>query len=294
MELTPSRFPNGIGPTPAHLFAGTSSFTELLRAHAPELLPSARLAAQARAGQVAAGLGGGVAEIPHGTTIVAAVFRGGVLISGDRRATSGNLIAYRETDKVLIADQYSAVGVAGTAGIGLEMVRLYAVQLQHYEKIEGVPLSLDGKTNALATMVRGNLDAALNGFVVLPLFAGYDTEASDPDRAGRIVSFDAAGGRYDEHAGYHAIGSGSLFAKSALKKMHDPDADEDSALRTVVGALFDAADDDSGTGGPDMVRKLYPTAVTITGAEGTVKVSEERMAEITEAVVAARMAEGRG
>jgi proteasome beta subunit len=229
-------------------------------------------------------------ELPHATTIVAAVFRGGVLIAGDRRATSGNLIAYRDMDKVYATDQYSAVGVAGTAGIGIELVRLYEAELRLYEKIEGLPLSLDGKTNKLATMVRGNMEAAMAGLVALPLFAGYDLDAADPDKAGRIVSFDAAGGRYEEFAGYHAIGSGSLFAKSAMKKLHDTDSDVDSAVRNAIEALYDAADDDSATGGPDPVRRIYPTVITITGADGAVKLPEERTAAITEQVTTDRVA----
>jgi proteasome beta subunit len=284
MEPTSSRYQQGVGLTPAHLSMGTSSFTDFLRAQAPELLPGARSAAQyPQGGHTDLGLA-------HATTIVALVFNGGVLIAGDRRATSGNLIAYRDMDKVYVTDEYSAVGVAGTAGVGLEMVRLYEVELRLYEKVEGVSLSLDGKTNKLATMVRGNMDAAMAGLIALPLFVGYDTDAADPAKAGRIVSFDAAGGRYEEFAGYHGIGSGSLFAKSALKKLHDPNADEETAVRNAVEALYDAADDDSATGGPDLVRRIYPTVITITGAEGAVKLSEERAQAVAEAVVAGRMA----
>jgi proteasome beta subunit len=259
---------------------GTSSFTDFLRAEAPDLLPGRRTSAT----QLPVGL-----ELAHATTIVAAVFKGGVLIAGDRRATSGNLIAYRDMDKVYVSDEYSAVGVAGTAGIGIELLRLYQVELRHYEKIEGVSLSLDGKTNKLATMVRGNMDAAMAGLVAVPLFVGYDVDAADPDKAGRIVSFDAAGGRYEEFAGYHGIGSGSLFAKSALKKLHDPDTDKDTAVRNAVEALYDAADDDSATGGPDLVRRIYPTVITITGADGAVKLPEDQTQAVAEAVVTGRM-----
>ena len=281
MEPTSSRYPQGVGLTPAHLSMGTSSFTDFLRAQAPELLPGRRGTGGVPAGQSL--------DLAHATTIVACVFKGGVLIAGDRRATSGNLIAYRDMDKVYVTDAYSAVGVAGTAGVGVELVRLYEVELRHYEKIEGVSLSLDGKTNKLATMVRGNMDAAMAGLIALPLFVGYDVDAADPDRAGRIVSFDAAGGRYEEFAGYHGIGSGSLFAKSALKKLHDSNADQQTAVRTAVEALYDAADDDSATGGPDLVRKIFPTIITITGAEGAVKLSEEQAQAVAEAVVAGRM-----
>lgn len=283
MEPTSSRFQQGVGLTPAHLSMGTSSFTDFLRAQAPELLPANRPAPQVPGGHASL-------DLAHATTIVAIVFKGGVLIAGDRRATSGNLIAYRDMDKVYATDQYSAVGVAGTAGVGLELVRLYEVELRHYEKIEGVSLSLDGKTNKLATMVRGNMEAAMAGLVALPLFAGYDVDATDPDRAGRIVSFDAAGGRYEEFAGYHGIGSGSLFAKSALKKLHNPDDGRDAAVRNAIESLYDAADDDSATGGPDLVRKIYPTVITITGADGAVKLPEDEVRAVTEAVVAGRMA----
>jgi proteasome beta subunit len=284
MEPTSSRNMLGVGLTPAHLSMGTSSFTDFLRQQAPDLLPDRRSAASF----VAAG--GHLPELPHATTIVTATYRGGVLIAGDRRATSGNLIAYRDMDKVAVTDQYSAVGIAGTAGVGIELVRLYEVELRHYEKIEGIPLSLDGKTNKLATMVRGNMEAAMAGLIALPLFAGFDVDATDPDKAGRIVSFDAAGGRYEEFAGYHAIGSGSLFAKSAMKKLHDPTTDVETTIRNAVEALYDAADDDSATGGPDLVRRIFPTIVTIDGVDGAVKLPEERVAAVAEEVLAARMA----
>ena len=243
MEPTSARFPGQAMP-PAYLTPGSSSFTDFLRVAAPELLPGNRELPE------------GVVEAPHGTTIVAVAFRGGVLLAGDRRATMGNLIAQRDMDKLYVTDSYSAVGIAGTAGIALEMVRLFAIELEHYEKLEGVPLSLDGKANKLAGMLRGNLQGAMAGLAVVPLFVGYDTAAADPERAGRIISYDITGGRYNETGGYHAVGSGSLFAKSALKKRHDPDADVDSAVRNAVEALYDAADDDTATGGPDVTRRI--------------------------------------
>ncbi|MDV6013990.1 proteasome subunit beta [Haloechinothrix sp. LS1_15] len=262
---------------PAYLSMESSSFTDFLRNQAPELLPP-----QGRA----SGSGSDLAT-PHGTTIVALMFSGGVLIAGDRRATAGNIIAARDLEKVFVTDEYSAVGVAGTAGIALEMIRLYTVELEHYEKIEGISLSLDGKTNKLALMVRNNLDAALAGLAAIPLFVGYDTEARDPAKAGRIVSFDATGGRFEETAGYHAIGSGSLFAKSALKKLHDPGVSQDQAIRTAIESLYDAADDDTATGGPDVVRRIFPSVVTVT-SEGASRLADERAAEIAEEVVAER------
>jgi proteasome beta subunit len=269
------RYPAASLP-PAYLTPGSSSFTDFLRAQAPELLPGRRVPA------------GGEVPAPHGTTVVALTYRGGVLIAGDRRATQGNLIAQRDMEKVFVTDDYSAVGIAGTAGIAIELVKLFTVELRHYEKIEGVSLSLDGKANRLAAMIRGNLEAAMAGLAVLPLLVGFDTDAADPERAGRIVSYDVAGGKYEEHGGYQAVGSGSLFAKSSLKKLHDPDGDQDAAVRAAVESLYDAADDDTATGGPDVIRRIYPTLVTITAAEGAVHLPEDQAAAVAEAVVAGR------
>ena len=208
-------------------------------------------------------------------------------MAGDRRATMGNLIASRDIEKVHPADAYSLVGIAGTAGIGIELMRLFQVELEHYEKIEGAMLSLDGKANRLATMIRGNLGAAMQGLAVIPLFAGFDLAAADPAQAGRIFSFDVAGGLYEE-TGYDAIGSGSLFAKSALKKRYRPgvSTDED-AVRLAVEALYDAADDDTATGGPDLTRRIYPVVMTAT-AEGTHRLTDAETAAIAERVVAGR------
>lgn len=277
MENTPGS--SGSSLPAAYFSPTTSSFAEFLRVQAPDLLPGRR---------TVPGVPQGELDVPHGTTIVAVAFAGGVLLAGDRRATSGNLIATRDMDKVYVTDEYSAVGIAGTAGIALELVRLYAVELAHYEKIEHVSLSLDGKTNKLAAMVKANLEMAMAGLAVLPLFVGYDIEADDAKRAGRIVSFDVAGGRYEERAGYHAIGSGSLFAKSSLKKLYDPDADEEAAVRTAVEALYDAADDDTATGGPDVVRRIFPTVVTITAERGAEPLPAGQAATVAEAVVAGR------
>ncbi|MFC4604519.1 proteasome subunit beta [Rhodococcus kronopolitis] len=267
-----------------------SSFSEHLRLHAPDLLPENRfdVGRSLRTG----GESMNAADLaPHGTTIVAVSFAGGVLLAGDRRATMGNMIASRDVEKVYVTDDYSAAGIAGTAGVAIELVRLFAVELEHYEKIEGVPLTFDGKANRLSSMVRGNLGAAMQGLAVVPLLVGYDLDAADPSRAGRIVSYDVVGGRYEERAGYHAVGSGSLFAKSALKKTYDPQGTEDEALSAAIAALYDAADDDSATGGPDMVRGIYPTAVVITDA-GAVEVAADRISELARAVIAVRTLEG--
>lgn len=281
MEHTPRNA--GFALPAAYMSTMTSSFIDFLKAEAPDLLPRARVE-----NMPAVPGGGSTFEPPHGTTIVASTFNGGVLIAGDRRATTGNTIASRDLEKVYVTDAYSAVGIAGTAGIALELVRLYTVELAHYEKIEGVSLSLDGKANKLANMVKGNLDGALAGLAVLPLFVGYDIDADDPKRAGRIVSFDVTGGRYEENAGYHAIGSGAVYAKSSLKKLYDPEADADTAVRTAIEALYDAADDDTATGGPDLVRRIYPTVVTITAEHGAVMLSQEETASIAESVVRER------
>ncbi|TNC25438.1 proteasome subunit beta [Amycolatopsis alkalitolerans] len=274
MDNTPGS--SGSSLPAAYFSTTTSSFAEFLKMQAPDLLPGHRQAPGTSAKEL---------DAPHGTTIVAVTFSGGVLIAGDRRATSGNLIASRDMDKVSVTDEYSAVGIAGTAGLAVELIRLYAVELAHYEKIEGVPLSLDGKTNKLSTMVKGNLEVAMAGLAVLPLFVGYDIEADDPKRAGRIVSYDVTGGRYEESAGYHAIGSGSLFAKSALKKLYDPEASEEAAVRAAVESLYDAADDDTATGGPDMVRRIFPTVVTITAERGAELLPADQTAAVAEAVV---------
>ncbi|AYE96335.1 proteasome subunit beta [Mycobacterium paragordonae] len=252
-----------------------SSFADFLRRQAPDLLP-------ARLSGVSVG-----DQLPHGTTIVALKYPGGVLIAGDRRSTQGNMIAGRDVRKVYITDDYTATGIAGTAAIAVEFARLYAVELEHYEKLEGVPLTFAGKVNRLAIMVRGNLPAAMQGLVALPLLVGYDIHAADADSAGRIVSFDAAGGWNIEEEGYQSVGSGSIFAKSSIKKLYSQVSDADSALRVAVEALYDAADDDSATGGPDLVRGIYPTAVTI-DADGAMEIPERRIAELARGVIESR------
>lgn len=263
------------GLPPAYLRAGSSSFTEFLSDTAPELLPGHR--------QGWTSAGGRAADLaPHGTTIVSATFPKGVVMAGDRRATMGNLIAQRDIQKVFAADEYSMVGIAGTAGLAVEMVRLFRVELEHYEKIEGAPLSLDGKANRLAAMIRGNLGMAMQGLAVLPLFAGWDHTQNQ----GRIFSYDATGGRYEETA-FHSVGSGSVFAKGSLKKLYEPDLDALGCATAVVQALYDAADDDSATGGPDMQRRIFPVVMVAT-ADGIDTFDEDRIGEVVDRIVAAR------
>jgi len=266
------------GFPPAYLDRVGSSFTDFLGATAPDLLPGRRALPPLPAGELA----------PHGTTIVAATFDGGVLMAGDRRATMGNLISSRDIEKVYAADSWSVIGIAGTAGLAIEMVRLYQVELEHYEKIEGMTMSLDGKANRLAAMIRGNLGAAMQGLAVVPLFAGYDLDAAAGASPGRIFSYDVTGGNYEER-GYSSVGSGSLFARSSLKKTWRPGLPADAAVRTVVEALYDAADDDSATGGPDAVRRLYPIVYRV-DAEGAVRLPDDEVGAVAAAVVADRTA----
>jgi proteasome beta subunit len=260
----------------AYLTPGSSSFTELLAATAPEMLPGRRA------------LPPGVADLaPHGTTIVAATFDGGVVMAGDRRATMGNIIASRDMQKVYPADAYSCVGIAGTAGIAIEMVRLYSVELEHYEKIEGAVLSLAGKANRLSSMIRGNLGAAMQGLAVVPLFAGFDLDAPVGSSAGRIFSYDVTGGCYEEKQ-FHSVGSGSLFAKSAMKKRYRDGSTAEDTVRLLAEALYDAADDDSATGGPDMTRGIYPV-VMVVDADGVRRLPDEEVAAVVATVVEGRM-----
>ena len=219
--------------------------------------------------------------------MVALRFLGGVVMAGDRRATQGNMISNRNIHKVHPADPYSLIGIAGTAGIGLELIKLYQVELEHHEKIDGEPLSLHGKANKLANMIRGNLGLAMQGLAVLPLFAGFDVDADATEDAGRIFSFDVAGSM-NEELQYDAIGSGSIFAKAALKKRLRDDLTQDEAIRLALEALYDAADDDSATGGPDLSRRLFPN-VMIATAEGSRRISEEDVEVVARAVVEGRL-----
>jgi proteasome beta subunit len=261
-------------------FAGSgTSFTEFLADYNPEYLPGRRAAALGVPGVPAAGL---PFDPPHGTTIIAMTFPGGVLMAGDRRATAGNVIASRDIEKVFPADEYSCVGIAGSAGLAVEMVRLFQVELEHYEKIEGTTLSLDGKANRLATMIRGNLGLAMQGLVVVPLFAGYDLETAE----GRIFSYDPIGGQYEEQ-GFHCVGSGSVYARGALKKLYRPDFDATGAVTAAIQALYDAADDDSATGGPDLTRRIYPV-IGLATEDGYLRLPEAEVAEIVQEVVDGR------
>ncbi|GAB2871630.1 proteasome subunit beta [Streptomyces deserti] len=254
---------------------GTSSFTEFLAAHRPELLSTRRV------------LPDGVRadEVPHGTTVLALTYRDGVLIAGDRRATMGNLIAQRDLEKVHPADDHTAVAFAGSVGLALDLVKLYQVELTHFEKIEGIPMTLAAKANRLAGMIRQNLGQAMQGLAVVPLLAGYDVTAPDGAR-GRVFGFDVAGGTY-EKSGFHAEGSGSPYARGALKKLFRPGMSRREAALAALHALYDAADDDSATGGPDLNRRIFPIVSVITD-DGFERLPEAETAELSREMVQQR------
>ncbi len=240
-----------------------TSFIEYLRVAQPDLLPDVNnvdftTAFDAR-------------TLPHATTVVALTYKDGVIMAGDRRATAGLSIAHRKMDKVLPADSHSGIAIAGTAGIAMELVRLFQVQLEHYEKMAGEELSFEGKANQLSFMIRNNLPMAMQGLLVVPLFAGYDLTR----KIGRVFSYDATGGRYEE-TDYTATGSGSVHAKNWIKAAYDRQAQADEAIDVAIRSLFAAADEDAGTGGPDLVRKIFPSVATI-NAEGFQYLSDDEI-----------------
>jgi proteasome beta subunit len=250
------------------------SFLDALRAYAPDLLaPPPGV--------------GSLPEIREGTTVVAMRIADGVAMGGDRRATEGMSIVQNDLEKVFPADHFSAVAITGAAGPAIEMVRLFQTELEHYEKVEGLTLSLEGKANKLSQMVRGNLPLAMQGLVVVPLFCGYDERR----KTGRIFRYDVTGGRYED-TDYHATGSGGRDARATLKKRYRPDMDGASATAALVEALYDAAEEDAATGGPDLVRGTFPVVATVT-AEGYHRLSDGEVRAAAEQIVAAR-ARGEG
>jgi proteasome beta subunit len=243
----------------------------------PELLRRVGLSIDVAADP--AGTPGGL-DMPHATTCVALRYADGVVMAGDRRATSGNLISHRGMEKVVQADSHSGVAIAGAAGPAMEMIRIFQLQLEHYEKVEGTPLSLEGKANQLSMMVRGNLAAAMQGMVVVPLFAGYDLRRS----TGRLWTYDVTGGRYEERD-YVATGSGSLHAGTVIKVAFRKDLDRNAAVDLAARSLWEAADADSATGGPDALRGIYPVVATIT-ADGWQRLDDDELAARYEAIAA--------
>lgn len=208
---------------------------------------------------------------PQATTIVAIVYKDGVLMAGDRRATIGNLVAQNDIQKVFPADNESIIGIAGSAGIALELVKLFQIELEHYEKIEGTQLSVVGKANRLSVLLRGNLGLAFQGLAAIPLFAAFDKDS----KKGRVFSYDVTGGRYEEHD-YYSVGSGSIFAKSSLKKMYSTNMDEKMAIRISLESLYDAAEEDSATAGIDVTREIYPI-VSIVDTQGFRRISDTEL-----------------
>ncbi|CAL2068042.1 proteasome subunit beta [Streptomyces griseofuscus] len=256
---------------------GSSSFAEFLAAHRPRLLPTAS--------PLPPGTSAAPGSFPHGTTVLALTYGEGVLLAGDRRATMGNLIAQRDLEKVHPADDHTAVAFAGTVGLALDMVRLYQVELAHFEKIEGIPMTLGAKATRLATMIRQNLAQAMQGLAVVPLLAGYDLGAPTGE-GGRIFAYDAAGGLYEKRE-FHAEGSGSPYARGALKKLYRPGLTRREAALAALHALYDAADDDSATGGPDLNRRIFPILSFIT-EDGYERLPEAETEELSREMVRQR------
>jgi len=259
----------------SHSEAG-SSFFDLLRQQEPALVP------QFAADRVEPREG--MPPVPTGTTVLALRYQEGVIIAGDRQATEGYQVASRRIEKVYAADDHSAIAIAGAAGPCLEMARLFQTELAHYEKLEGMVLSLEGKANKLAQMVRANLPLAMQGLIVVPIFVGYDLRRDE----GHIYKYDLAGGRYDE-TDYYAIGSGGKDARATMKKLYRPGLAEADAVHLAVEALYDAADEDTGTGGPDFVRRIFPSVKLVTRS-GIQDIPEDRVASLCEAIVNARRA----
>jgi len=257
-------------PVSGPSFGANPSFSDLLRATQPEIVGSQRA------------IGSTDIPVPHGTTVLGLKYADGVIMAGDRRATSGYTVADAKMRKVFAADDYSAIAIAGAAGQAIEMVKLFQLELEHYEKITGDRLSLEGKANRLAQMIRSNFPLAMQGLVVVPLFGGFDHATGE----GRIFYYDATGGRWEEDD-YQTTGSGSQPAKNSLKKRWRAGLTREDALRVAAEALIDAAEDDSATGGPDAVRGIWPVMVIVT-ADGASDVPEPEVAAAVEAVLAAR------
>jgi proteasome beta subunit len=259
------------GLAPSGPFGANPSFVDLLRLARPEALPQT----------LQRPFPDGV-PAPHGTTVLGLRFADGIVMAGDRRATSGYSIADAKMRKVFAADDFSAIAIAGAAGQAIELVKLFQLELEHYEKITGDLLSLEGKANRLAQMIRSNLPMAMQGLVVVPLFGGFDRRRDE----GRLFYYDATGGRWEEED-YQTTGSGGAPAKNSLKKRWRPGLTREEALRAALEALIDAADDDVATGGPDVVRGIYPSVLSVT-ADGAQDVAEDEVAAAVAAVLQER------
>lgn len=257
------------GLPPAFTHLGLPSFVDFVADQAPELLPAPEAKQSAT-------------PPAHGTTILALRFADGILMAGDRRATAGNIIASNQMRKVYEADSQSAIGIAGTAGLAIELVRLFQLELEHFEKIEGSLLSLEGKANRLASMIRGNLSMAVHGLGVMPVFAGWD----DHHARGRIFSYDITGGRYEERD-FHSVGSGSLYARGTLKGLWRPDMSSEEAVELAVRSLVDVSEEDSATAGPDPVRRIWPLIALVTD-RGYSEVANQQVEDVVTEVLRQR------
>ena len=262
-----------------------SSFFDFLTKQHPDLTPGSRVVHTPATPVAEPFRTAGAVAVPQATTVLAVKYQNGVIIAGDRRATEGFQIADRRIEKVFKIDDYSAMAIAGAAGPCVEMAKLFQTELEHYEKLEGIQLSWEGKANKLGQMVKANLPMVFQGLVVMPLYAGYDLKRSE----GRIFKYDLAGGRYEE-SDYHAIGSGGKDARNTMREHFKKGLTEQEALRLALLALYNAAEDDVGTGGPDLVRGIYPT-VKIVSATGITDVSEQQIHGIYDVVIAARSKE---
>jgi proteasome beta subunit len=259
-----------------------ASFFDFLTQHHPDLTPAGRRWTVQGPTPGESPRGQGPMAIPHATTVLAIKYQQGVVIAGDRRATEGYQIAERRIEKVFKIDEYSAMAIAGAAGPCVEMAKLFQTELEHYEKLEGVQLSCEGKANKLGQMVKANLPMVFQGLVVMPLYVGYDLKRTE----GRIFKYDLAGGRYEE-SDYHAIGSGGKDARNTMREHFQKSMAEQDALKLALLALYNAADDDVGTGGPDLVRGIYPTAKVV-NATGITDVSEHQIRDVYDGLLAAR------
>ncbi|MEW6544019.1 MAG: proteasome subunit beta [Nitrospirota bacterium] len=263
-----------------------SSFFDYLVQHRPDLIPASRWCPPGSSAPALDEIrGGAVPSVPHGTTVLAIKYQGGVLIAGDRRATEGFQIAGRRVEKVFRIDEHSAMAIAGAAGPCMEMAKLFQTELEHYEKLEGVQLSCEGKANKLGQMVKANLPMVFQGLVVLPIYVGYDQKRGE----GRIFKYDITGGRYEE-SDYHAIGSGGKDARNTMREHFKKQLAEEEALRIAMLALYNAAEEDVGTGGPDPVRGIYPTAKLV-GAQGITDVEDGRIETVYASLIDQRKRE---
>ena len=260
---------------------GPSFFDFLVQQH-PALTPIGRSGFPQTQAPAEPTRGAGSMSMPQATTVLAIKYQQGVVIAGDRRATEGFQIAERRIEKVFKIDEYSAMAIAGAAGPCIEMAKLFQVELEHYEKLEGVQLSCEGKANKLGQMVKANLPMVFQGLVIMPLYVGYDLKRAE----GRIFKYDLAGGRYEE-SDYHAIGSGGKDARNTMREHFLKGLAEPDALKLGLLALYNAADDDVGTGGPDLVRGIYPTA-KIVNATGIIDVSDQQIRGIYDGLIATR------